>query len=76
MDRRADLWTQVQAAKYLGVSLSWIRGRDGPRPERIRLGRKVYYTKNMLDEFIESRREAPWQSEAPKPQESFGSISA
>ena len=49
-----------EAAKYLGVSIQWLRAKTKkPRPERYKIGRKVYYTREILDAFIEQHREKP-----------------
>ena len=57
--RRPDLLTVAEAAKYLGVSAQWLRNKatDKTRPERYKIGRRVYYTKKILDEFIEQGRQ-------------------
>jgi hypothetical protein len=47
------------AARYLGLSLSWMRkARMGitatPGPRFKKVGRKCIYTKDSLDEFLDS----------------------
>jgi hypothetical protein len=51
------------AAGYLGIAPITLKNSrstgklgDGPAPEYFRVGKKIYYTKTSLNQYIESRR--------------------
>ena len=69
MDSNRTL-TEIEAADYLGISRSTLRqGRmNGPRSSRcptppfIRLGRKILYLREDLDQLLKERRILPIHS--------------
>lgn len=46
--------TVEQAARYVGMSVSWLNHSDVPR---VRLGRAVRYLKTDLDAYLTQRRD-------------------
>ena len=56
MSARTDLLNRAQAAKYLGVSVSWLQSHLTDGPTATRMGRKVLYLQGDLDAYISSRR--------------------
>ncbi len=48
----------ISAARYVGLSPSWLRKArmgitNSPGPGFIKVGRRVIYTKNSLDDFLD-----------------------
>ena len=46
--------TAKEAARYIGMSLSWLEHSDVPR---VRLGRAVRYLRSDLDLYLAQRRD-------------------
>ena len=64
MKRHPDILDIGAAAERIGVSVSWLRHGNGPKPLP-GFGRRVRYSATLIDEWLEARRrrvreEAPW----------------
>jgi len=75
--RRPDLLTRDEAAKYLGVSKSWLaRRRTGSeRPTETRIGGRVYYRKADLDYFIDNVCAGPGAAPCKRSADPVGAVS-
>ena len=58
--RRADLLNREEAAIYTGVSDSWLarHAYDGLGPPLIRLGGRIYYRRDSLDDWIDAQEQS------------------
>lgn len=73
--QRPDLLTRKQAAAYLGVSVGWLaqRATAGTGPAITRIGNKVKYLIEDLDQFIaQCKEEGECRSTKEKIQQSGG----
>jgi hypothetical protein len=64
-DSRPPL-TEVEAAKYIGMSVSWLRqsrmrGSGKVGPDYQKAGKSVRYPIPWLDEWREARRQSPYR---------------
>ena len=56
--RASGLMTLQQAAEYIGVSESYLARRKNPRPKETRLGGKLFFHRDDVDQWIRECRAA------------------
>lgn len=80
MTNKPELFTETQAAEYIGMSRAFLAcgrsqgviGKRTPSPAFIRCGRSIKYDRKDLDAWLASRRVEPRRNSPPVAQHATG----